>query len=70
METQLKYDHPDKPKYLMLDLEVGLSDGRMVPFHLRNHRMHEDYILPEILTQTEQQILDMFKSKVRKEKSI
>jgi hypothetical protein len=68
METQIKYDNPEKPKYIMLELEVGLSDGTIVPFHLRNHRMHEDYDLPEILTQTEQQILDLFKSKVRSEK--
>lgn len=70
METQIKYDNPERPKYIMLDLEVGLSDGTIVPFHLRNHRIHEDYDLPEILTQTEQQILDLFKSKVRKQKSI
>lgn len=70
METQIKYDRPEKPKYIMLDIEVGLSDGTIVPFHLRNHRMHDDYDLPEILTQTEQQILDLLKSKVRKEKSL
>jgi len=70
METQIKYDKPEKPKYIMLDIEVGLSDGTIIPFHLRNHRMHDDYDLPEILTQTEQQILDLLKSKVRKEKSL
>lgn len=69
METQIKYDHPNKPKYIMLDLEVGLSNGKNVQFHLRNHRMHDQYDLPEILTPTEQQILDLFKTKVRSEKS-
>jgi hypothetical protein len=70
METQIKYDNPDKPKYIMLDLEVGLSNGTKVQFHLRNHRIHNDYDLPEILTPTEQQILDLFKTKVRSEKSL
>ncbi|BCR35829.1 hypothetical protein [Mariniplasma anaerobium] len=70
METKLKYDNPDKPKYLALELEVGLSDGRMIPFHLRNHRLHTDYKLPEMLTKTEQQILDLFKTRVRQEKSM
>jgi hypothetical protein len=70
METKLKYDNPDKPKYLALELEVGLSDGRMIPFHLRNHRLHTDYKLPEMLTKTEQQILELFKTRVRQEKSM
>jgi hypothetical protein len=70
METQLKYDNPEKPKYLALELEVGLSDGRMIPFHLRNHRLHNEYELPDMLTKTEQQILDLFKSRVRQEKSM
>lgn len=70
LETQLKYDHPEKHKYIMLDLQVGLSDGRTIPFHLRNHRLHNEYSLPEILTDQEQQILDLFKSRVRKEKTL
>jgi hypothetical protein len=70
METQLKYDNPEKPKYLALELEVGLSDGRMIPFHLRNHRLHDEYQLPDVLTKTEQQILDLFKKRVRQEKSM
>ncbi|AUD63124.1 hypothetical protein BK010_05810 [Tenericutes bacterium MO-XQ] len=70
IETQIKYDNPDKPKYIMLDLEVGLSNGTKVQFHLRNHRIHDTYDLSEILTPTEQQILDMFKTKVRSEKSL
>lgn len=70
METQLKYDNPEKPKYLALELEIGLSDGRIIPFHLRNHRLHNDYQLPDMLTKTEQQILDLFKTRVRQEKSM
>lgn len=70
METQIGYDHVDKPKYITLDFEVGLSDGRVIPFHLRNHRLHPDYKIPELLTKTEQQILDLFKNRVRQEKSV
>ncbi|MCD4826298.1 MAG: hypothetical protein K8Q99_00795 [Acholeplasmataceae bacterium] len=70
LETQIGYDHVEKPKYITLDLEVGLSDGRLIPFHLRNHRLHADYKIPELLTKTEQQILELFKNRVRKEKSL
>jgi hypothetical protein len=65
METALKYDHPDRPKYITLDLEVGLADGVIVPFHLRNHRIHEDYELPGLITEQEQKVLDTIKNKVR-----
>jgi hypothetical protein len=65
METAFKYDNQDKPKYITLDLEVGLSDGVKVPFHLRNHRIHDDYHLPNLLTETEQKVLDTIKRRVR-----
>lgn len=70
METSLKYDHPDHPKYITLDLEIGLADGVIVPFHLRNHRIHEDYNLPGLITAEEQQILDTIKEKVRNSRMI
>lgn len=70
METQLKYDNPDKPKYLTLDLDVGLVDGTIVPFHLRNHRLHDCYELPDLLTETEYEILSLFKSKVRQSRTL
>jgi len=65
METGLKYDSVERPKYITLDLEIGLVDGTIVPFHLRNHRLHQDYQLPGLLTETEQQILTILKKKVR-----
>jgi len=65
METGLKYDSIDKPKYITLDLEIGLIDGTIIPFHLRNHRLHQDYKLPGLLTDKEQQILTILKKKVR-----
>lgn len=65
IETELKYDNNDKPKYLSLDLEIGLVNGTIVPFHLRNHRVHQDYKLSSFLTNQEQQILDILKKKVR-----
>lgn len=65
METALKYDHPDRPKYITLDLEIGLADGVIVPFHLRNHRIHDLYDLPVLLTEHEQKVLDTIKNKVR-----
>jgi len=65
METAFKYDRQDNPKYVTLDLEVGLSDGVKVPFHLRNHRIHDDYHLPNLLTETEQKVLDAIKKRVR-----
>ena len=70
METGLKYDNPAHPKYIMLDIEVGLVDGTMIPFHLRNHRIHDDYDLPSLLTETEQKILDILKSKVRESRQV
>jgi len=70
METSLKYDHPDRPKYITLDLEVGLSDGVIVPFHLRNHRIHEDYELPGLITENEQKVLDTIKEKVRNSRMV
>jgi hypothetical protein len=65
IETQLKYDDPDKPKYLTLDIEIGLIDGTIKPFHLRNHRIHDDYELPNLLTETEYEVLTLIKSRVR-----
>jgi len=65
METSLKYDNNDKPKYITLDIEIGLSDGNKVPFHLRNHRIHDDYNLDTLLTPTEQKVLHTLKQKVR-----
>jgi hypothetical protein len=70
METSLKYDHPDRPKYITLDLEVGLSDGVIVPFHLRNHRIHDDYELPGLITENEQKVLDTIKEKVRNSRMV
>ncbi len=69
METGLKYDHIDRPKYITLDLEIGLVDGTIVPFHLRNHRIHQDYQLPSLLTEKEQQILTILKKKVRESRT-
>jgi hypothetical protein len=70
IETQLKYDNPDKPKYLTLDLEVGLVDGTIKPFHLRNHRIHDCYELPDLVTETEYEILTLIKSRVRESRSL
>ena len=70
METALKYDHPDRPKYITLDLEIGLSDGVIIPFHLRNHRMHENYQLPNVITESEQKVLDTIKEKVRNSRMV
>lgn len=70
IETELKYDHVDHPKYITLDLEVGLVDGTIVPFHLRNHRIHQDYNLPTMLTNQEQQVLSLLKKKVRESRAI
>ncbi|MFP4177504.1 MAG: hypothetical protein ACLFTZ_01940 [Acholeplasmataceae bacterium] len=65
METTLSLDQPENPKYLMLDLELSLIDGSVIPFHLRNHRLHESYELPSLLTDQEQMILDQFKHYIR-----
>lgn len=70
IETELKYDHIDRPKYVTLDLEIGLVDGTIVPFHLRNHRIHQDYNLPTLLTTQEQQVLNLLKKKVRESRAI
>lgn len=65
MGTSIKYDHPTHPKYITLDLEVGLADGTIVPFHLRNHRIHEEYDINVLLTPQETIFLDTLKHKVR-----
>jgi hypothetical protein len=70
METALKYDRPVHPKYLTLDLEIGLTDGTMVPFHLRNHRIHDDYDLKTLLTDQEKKLLDTLKQKVRESRQL
>ncbi|MDI6453719.1 hypothetical protein [Peloplasma aerotolerans] len=70
METALKYDNADNPKYITLDLEVGLADGTIVPFHLRNHRIHDGYDLPTLLTASEQKVLDAIKRKVRESRML
>ncbi|MDO9628515.1 MAG: hypothetical protein Q7I99_01330 [Acholeplasmataceae bacterium] len=70
METSIKYDNNDRPKYITLDLEVGLADGVIVPFHLRNHHIHSEYELNTLLTENEQKILDILKSKVRNSRKL
>lgn len=70
IQTYLNYDHIEKPKHLILDLFLGLSDGTDVTFHLRNHQLFEGYELEGLLTPTEQSILDLIKLKVRQAKQI
>ncbi|MDY0295123.1 MAG: hypothetical protein RBQ71_04875 [Acholeplasmataceae bacterium] len=70
IETALKYDRPMRPKYLTLDVELGLSDGTIIPFHLRNHRMHEEYDFDGTLTKHEQQFLDTLKQKIRNSRKL
>lgn len=65
METALKFDHSENPKYLMLDLELTLIDGTLIPFHLRNHRLYDSYRLPSLLTDQEKMILEQFKHHIR-----
>ena len=69
METELKYDNVTHPKYLTLELEIGLADSTIVTFHLRNHRIHPDYELPTLLTEQESKILNILKSKVRESRT-
>jgi hypothetical protein len=70
LKTALKYDNAINPKYITLDIEVGLVNGTVIPFHLRNHRIHDDYHLPSLLTETEQNILDVLKKKVRESRQV
>lgn len=63
--TRLGYDNPQKPKYETLDLEIGLSDGAVVPIHLRSYRLQSDF-KPEIfISEDELKIIDRLKKKVR-----
>lgn len=64
-QTSLVYDNPNHPKYITLDMNVGLCDGSMIPFHLRNHRLHDDYDLKVMLTPEEKKFIDLLKEKVR-----
>jgi hypothetical protein len=70
IETALKYDRPIRPKYITLDVELGLSDGTIIPFHLRNHRMHEEYDFDGTLTKQEQVFLDTLKQKIRESRQV
>ena len=65
IESEIAYDNLDKPKFITLDLIIGLSDGLKVSLHLRNHRIHEHYDLPDLLTPAEEEILTTLKKKVR-----
>ncbi len=63
--TRLGYDNPQKPKYETLDLEIGLSDGAVVPIHLRSYRLQSDY-KPEIfISEDELKIINRLKKNVR-----
>jgi hypothetical protein len=70
METAIKYDRPINPKYVTLDLEVGLADGTIVPYHLRNHRIHEEYDLHAFITDQEKKFLDTLKQHVRESRKL
>ncbi|HPG42641.1 MAG TPA: hypothetical protein PLJ98_02425 [Acholeplasmataceae bacterium] len=70
IETALKYDRPIRPKYVTLDVELGLSDGTIIPFHLRNHRMYEEYDFDGTLTKQEQVFLDTLKQKIRESRQV
>ena len=63
--TRLGYDNPQKPKYETLDLEIGLSDGAVVPIHLRSIQLQSDF-KPEIfISNDELKIINRLKEKVR-----
>jgi hypothetical protein len=70
IETKLSYDDTDKPKFITLDLHIGLSDGQKVSLHLRNHRIHEHYELPELITKEEEEIIRTLKQKVRMSRQV
>jgi hypothetical protein len=70
IETSLAYDQVDKPKFITLDLSIGLSDGQKISLHLRNHRIHDHYDLPDVLTKEEQDILNLLKDKVRQSRQV
>ena len=70
IETEFAYDNLDKPKFITLDLGIGLSDGQKISLHLRNHRLHEHYELPDLLTLAEEEIINTLKIKVRASRQI
>jgi glucan-binding YG repeat protein len=70
LETKLSYDNHEKPKFITLDLHIGLSDGNKISLHLRNHRIHEHYDLPELLTKEEEEIISTLKQKVRMSRQV
>lgn len=63
--TRLGFDNPNKPKYETLDLEIGLSDGAVVPIHLRSYRLQSDFKPELFISDDEQKIIERLKKNVR-----
>lgn len=70
LETQIAYDHVEHPKFITLDININLANGTKVPLHLRNHRIHDNYELESLLTESESKIIQLLTTKIRESRSV
>lgn len=67
-ETILDYDDPVKPKISQLILRLNLVNGSNIEFYLRDHYLHDDYLLETLLTEDEAYIINTIKAAIENSK--
>ncbi len=65
LKTELRHENINRHQHLVLDIIISLSNGENISVNLRNHRIHANYNLTTLLTETETKTLDLIKKKVR-----
>lgn len=68
IETIIKYDNDTHPKYSVLNAELTLSNNQTFLIHLRNQRLNDQTIDQAILSEKEQNVLQMLKERIRANK--
>ena len=68
IETSLKYDNDDHPKYSVLNAELVLSNHATFILHLRNQRLDNQIAGQPLLSDKEQQVLQLLKDRIRASK--
>ncbi len=68
VETEIKYDRDDRPKYSILNAALTLSNDQKFLIRLRNQRLNDQTAGQALLSQKEQHVLQMLKDRIRASK--
>ncbi len=68
VETSIKFDNDTRPKYSVLNAELTLSNNQKFLIHLRNQRLDSQPLEQPLLSEKEQNVLQMLKERIRASK--